>query len=48
MIQPMSVTHMKRSSVPMSSWNAHSSAILTRKPPWTCTAPFGRPVVPDV
>ena len=48
MIQPMSVTHMKRSSGPMSSWKAHSSAIFTRKPPCTCTAPFGRPVVPDV
>ena len=48
MIQPMSVTHMTRSSAWTSAWNAASSAIFTRNPPWTCTAPLGRPVVPDV
>ena len=31
-----------------SVWNATSSAIFTRKPACTCTAPFGRPVVPLV
>ena len=48
MIQPMSVTHITRSSAWTSAWKAASSAIFTRSPPCTWTAPFGRPVVPDV
>ena len=48
MIQPMSVSQNRTSSGPQSAWNPTSSAIFARNPPWTCTAPFGRPVVPLV
>src|SRR5438477_121170 len=48
MIHPMSVNQNRRSSSCRSTWYATSSVILTRKPPCTCTTPFGRPVVPDV
>ena len=48
MIQPMSVAKWMRSPRLTSSWYATSRAIETRKPPCTCSAPFGRPVVPDV
>ncbi|GIU89079.1 MAG: hypothetical protein KatS3mg010_0178 [Acidimicrobiia bacterium] len=48
MIQPMSVSQNNGSPGRRSVWNATSAAIFTRKPPCTCTAPFGRPVVPLV
>ncbi len=48
MIQPMSVEKCTRSPGPMSDWYAASRAIETRKPPWTWSTPFGRPVVPEV
>ena len=48
MIQPMSVTQNRVSPGRRSIWNATSSAILARKPPWTCTEPLGLPVVPLV
>src|SRR5690349_652560 len=55
MIQPRSVSQKSTSSrsppvtvVRQSAWNPTSSAILARKPPCTCTAPFGLPVVPLV
>ena len=48
MIQPMSVANSMRSPARMSDWYAASRAIERRNPPWTCRAPFGRPVVPDV
>ena len=48
MIQPMSVNQKNTSPGWMSVWYAHSDAIFTRKPPCTCTAPFGLPVVPEV
>ena len=48
MIQPRSVSQKRTSSGWQSAWNPTSSAILARKPPCTCTAPFGRPVVPLV
>ena len=56
MIQPMSVNQNSMSPPPwpngvtprQSVWKAPSSATFTSQPPWTCTAPFGRPVVPDV
>ena len=44
----MSVEKKTRSPRFTSVWYATSRAIETRKPPWTCSAPFGRPVVPDV
>ena len=44
----MSVSQNRRSPGCRSVWNATSSAIFTRNPPCTCTAPFGRPVVPLV
>ena len=48
MIQPKSANQKRRSPGRQSNWNATSSAIFTVNPPWTCTAPLGRPVVPDV
>src|SRR5205823_607082 len=48
MIQPMSVAKWIRSPGLTLVWYATSRAIETRKPPWTCRAPFGLPVVPDV
>ena len=48
MIQPMSVAKWTTSPSFTSVWYATSRAIETRKPPWTCSTPFGRPVVPDV
>ena len=48
MIQPRSVSQNTRSPGPMSVWKAPSSATFTVQPPWTCTTPLGRPVVPDV
>ena len=48
MIQPMSVAKWMRSPALTSLWYAASRAIETRKPPCTCSAPFGFPVVPDV
>ena len=48
MIQPMSVAKWMRSPALTSVWYAVSRAIETRKPPCTCSAPFGFPVVPDV
>ena len=48
MIQPKSANQKRRSSGRTSNWKATSSAIFATKPPWTCTDPFGRPVVPDV
>ena len=48
MIQPMSVAKWMRSPGLTFVWYATSRAIDTRKPPWTCSAPFGLPVVPDV
>ena len=48
MIQPMSVAKWTTSPSCRSAWYAVSRAIDTRKPPCTCTTPFGLPVVPDV
>ena len=48
MIQPMSVAKWTTSPSFTSVWYATSRAIETRKPPWTCSTPFGWPVVPDV
>src|SRR6476469_975198 len=48
MIQPMSVAKCMTSPSCTSAWYAASRAIETRNPPWTCTTPFGFPVVPDV
>ena len=48
MIQPMSVAKWTRSPALMSDWYAASRAIETRKPPCTCSAPFGRPVHGEV
>ena len=48
MIQPMSVAKSTRSPARRSAWYAVSLAIESRNPPCTCSAPFGRPVVPDV
>ena len=48
MIQPMSVAKCTRSPARTSVWYAASRAIDARKPPCTCSAPFGRPVVPEV
>src|SRR6266511_3399566 len=48
MIQPMSVANRITSPGCPSAWYAASRAIETRKPPWTWSAPFGLPVVPDV
>src|SRR5206468_1318329 len=48
MIQPMSVAKCTTSPSCTSAWYAVSRAIETRKPPCTCTTPFGFPVVPDV
>ena len=48
MIQPMSVAKWIRSPGLTSAWYTVSRAIETRKPPCTCSAPFGLPVVPDV
>src|SRR5439155_6169649 len=48
MIQPMSVAKWIRALGLTFVWYATSRAIETRNPPWTCSAPFGFPVVPDV
>ena len=48
MIQPMSVAKSIASPSCTSAWYAASRAIETRKPPCTCTTPFGLPVVPEV
>ena len=48
MIHPMSVAKWMRSPGLTFVWYATSRAIETRKPPWTWSAPFGFPVVPDV
>src|SRR6266508_1189192 len=48
MIQPMSVAKWIRSPGLTFVWYATSRAIDTRKPPCTCSAPFGLPVVPEV
>ena len=47
MIQPKSANQKRRSPGRQSNWSAASSATFTVNPAWTCTAPFGRPVVPD-
>src|SRR5947207_25335 len=47
-IHPMSVNHHRRSPARRANTCARSWAAFTGKPPWTCTAPLGRPVVPDV
>ncbi len=36
-----------RSSARRSQCSAICLRVSTRKPPWPCTSPFGRPVVPD-
>ena len=41
MIQPMSVAKWTTSPSFTSVWYATSRAIETRKPPWTCSTPFG-------
>src|SRR3954451_15570266 len=48
MIHPMSVAKWRTSPSCTSAWYATSRAIETRKPPCTCTTPFGLPVVPEV
>ena len=48
MIQPMSVIQQNVRPGAISKPYATSLATLTRKPAWVCTAPFGRPVVPEV
>ena len=47
-IQPRSVNQNSASPPRRSNVWARSSAALIGKPPWTWTAPFGRPVVPEV
>ena len=46
--QPRSAGQKNTSAGPTSKWTAASCAILSGKPPWVWTAPFGLPVVPDV
>src|SRR6266508_721747 len=48
MIQPMSVTQQNTPPGFTSNEYATSLATFTRNPAWVCTAPLGRPVVPDV
>src|SRR5438445_9523073 len=48
MIQPMSVIQQNTPPAERSNEYATSLAVFTRNPAWVCTAPFGRPVVPDV
>ena len=48
MIQPMSVIQQNVSPTPTSNEYATSLATFTVNPAWVCTAPFGRPVVPEV
>ena len=47
-IQPMSENQNTTSPSCTSKQWAMSCAAFTGNPPWTCTAPFGRPVVPEV
>ena len=48
MIQPMSVAQCRASPSLQVGLEPGLLAILARKPAWTWTAPFGRPVVPEV
>jgi hypothetical protein len=47
-IQPISVSQKTVSVDCTSKHWAMSWAPLIGKPPWTCSTPLGRPVVPDV
>ena len=47
-IQPMSVNQNIRSPGPTSKRCAMSWVPFNGKPQWTCTAPLGLPVVPEV
>ena len=47
-IQPMSLTQYMVSPACTSAACIMSCAALIGKPQWLCTAPLGRPVVPEV